>query len=153
MDFLLKKRTIKIKMEIIRTYSELLKLPSFEERFTYLMETSSIGEIKFGHDRYLNQAFYNSGEWKSVRNFVIIRDNGCDLGMPDYPIIGMVIVHHMNRITEEDILKRSRYILDPEYLICVSRKTHHAITYGDPSSLPKKQIERFRNDTCPWKKD
>lgn len=136
---------------MVRTYSELILLPSFEERFEYLKDSGVICEIKFGHRRCLNQDFYNSTEWKIARRKVILRDNGCDLGLPDYPINGTIYVHHMNPITEEDLLYHSKFILDPEYLICVSYSTHYAITYGDPSFLPKPLVSRKKFDTCPWR--
>lgn len=134
-----------------RNYTDLSKIDTFEGRYIYLKENSLIGDISFGHNRVLNQAFYNSPEWKRVRRFVILRDNGCDMGLDGYPINGIIIVHHMNTITLDDIRNRSKKILDPEFLVCVSKMTHYAITYGDPSKLPKDIIERFPNDMCPWK--
>lgn len=137
---------------IIRTYSELIKLKTFEERYQYLRIGGKVGEDTFGFDRYLNQEFYNSDEWKSVRNFCIRRDHGCDLGMLDREIHGRIIVHHMNPITIEDIVNRSEFLLDPEYLICTVKNTHDAIHYGDESLLEKDPVERTKNDTCPWKR-
>lgn len=136
----------------IRTYSELIKLSTFEERYKYLRLGGRVGEDTFGFDRYLNQMFYKSDEWKTIRDRVIIRDNGCDLGIEDREIRGRIIVHHMNPISKEDILKRSIYLLDPEYLICTIKNTHDAIHFGDESLLYTNPIERSRNDTCPWKR-
>lgn len=135
----------------IRTYSELITIPTFAERFNYLRLDGKVGESTFGFDRYLNQAFYKNPEWLRVRDEVIIRDNGCDLGIPDREIYGRILVHHMNPIRSKDILERTKYLLDPEYLICVMKSTHDAIHYGDESLLPKEPIERSRNDTCPWR--
>lgn len=137
---------------IIRTYSELITLPTFEERFQYLKLDGRVGEETFGFDRYLNQIFYGSDEWKSVRDFVIIRDGGCDLGIPGREIHGRILVHHMNPIRQEDILRRSKYLLDPEYLICTIKNTHDAIHYSDEGILILDPIERTKNDTCPWKR-
>ena len=138
---------------IIRTYSELITLPTFEERFQYLRLDGRIGEQTFGFDRYLNQLFYKDPEWLSVRDKVIIRDLGCDLGIEEYEIDKgqRILIHHMNPITKEDITRRSRFLLDPEYLICTSHRTHTAIHYGDESLLPSKLIVRTKNDTCPWR--
>lgn len=136
----------------IRTYSELITLPTFEERFQYLKLDGRVGEETFGFDRYLNQIFYGSDEWKSVRDFVIIRDGGCDLGIPGREIHGRILVHHMNPIRQEDILRRSKYLLDPEYLICTIKNTHDAIHYSDEGLLILDPIERTKNDTCPWKR-
>ena len=135
----------------IRTYSELITLPTFEERFRYLQLDGRVGEETFGFDRYLNQAFYKSEEWLRVRDQVIIRDNGCDLGIEGREIYGRILIHHMNPITIDDIAKRSKYLLDPEYLITTVKNTHDAIHYGDENLLIKMPIERTRNDTCPWK--
>lgn len=143
---------------IIRTYSELILLPTFEERYEYLKLNGRVGEETFGFDRYLNQAFYKSDEWLSIRDYVIIRDTGCndycqDLGVDGYDIHGRILIHHMNPITKDDILHRSEYLLDPEYLICVSDNTHNAIHYGDSSLLITAPIERKQNDTCPWRQN
>lgn len=135
----------------IRTYSELIKLPTFEERYNYLKLGGNVGEETFGFDRYLNQIFYKDPEWLNIRDKVIIRDNGCDLGISDREINKRVLVHHMNPITKDDILSRSKYLLDPEYLICTTKNTHDAIHYGDESILIKNPIERIKNDTCPWR--
>lgn len=136
---------------IIRTYSELITLPTFEERYRYLRLGGRVGEDTFGFDRYLNQIFYTSNEWRDVRDFVIVRDGGCDLGMPDREIFGKILVHHMNPIRQEDILRRSKWLLDPEYLICTIKNTHDAIHYGDESLLILAPTERTKNDTCPWR--
>lgn len=137
---------------ILRTYSELITLPTFEERFQYLRLDGQVGAETFGFDRYLNQIFYRTDkEWLSVRDYVIIRDNGCDLGILDRQIHGRIFVHHMNPITKEDIIRRTKYLLDPEYLICTIKLTHDAIHYGDENLLLKGPIERTRNDTCPWR--
>lgn len=142
----------KMNQKNIKTYSELMKLESFEERFEYLRLGGKVGEETFGFDRYLNQVFYKSPEWQSVRNQVIIRDNGCDLGMPDREIQGnKILIHHMNPITPEDIVNRSDILLNPEYLICTIKNTHDAIHYGDSELLYKDPIVRSKNDTCPWR--
>lgn len=138
-------------MKIIRTYSELITLPTFEERFNYLKLKGQVGKDTFGFDRWLNQIFYRDPEWKSVRDYVIVRDNGCDLGVDGYEINGRILVHHMNPISKEDILERSKYLLDPEFLISTVHNTHNAIHYGDEDLLIKTPIERTKNDTCPWK--
>lgn len=136
----------------IRRYSELRRLKTFEERFNYLKLGGEVGSTTFGFDRYLNQAFYTSPEWKRVRREVIIRDNGCDLGVDGYDIPRRILIHHMNPISEDDIIHRNVDILDPEYLICVSHDTHNAIHYGDENLIKDKQlVERSPNDTCPWK--
>jgi len=136
----------------IRTYSELSKLKTFRERYEYLKLGGTVGEDTFGFDRYLNQIFYTSKEWKQIRNFVITRDNGCDLGMPDHKIIDdLILVHHMNPITKDDIINKSEMLLNPEYLITTVKPTHDAIHYGDESLLVEDYIERSKNDTCPWK--
>lgn len=140
-----------IKNQIIRTYSELITLPTFEERFEYLRLDGRVGAETFGFDRYLNQIFYNSDEWKDIRNFVIVRDNGCDLGIPDREIRSRILVHHMNPVSKEDILNRSKFLLDPEYLISTIKNTHDAIHYGDQSLLITAPIVRTKNDTCPWR--
>lgn len=135
----------------IRTYSELITFPTFEERYEYLRLGGKIGEETFGFDRYLNQTFYKTKEWLSIRDKVIIRDNGCDLAMEDREIYSRILVHHMNPITKEDVLRRSKYLLDTEYLICTTKNTHDAIHYGDKSLLLVSPIERRKNDTCPWR--
>lgn len=135
----------------IRTYSELIKIPTFKERFEYLRLDGKVGEETFGFDRYLNQVFYKSPEWKAARDFVIIRDQGCDLAMEGHEIFGRILVHHMNPIRIEDVVNRSKYLLDSEYLICTIKNTHDAIHYGDGSLLITGPIERTKNDTCPWR--
>lgn len=135
----------------IKTYSELITLPTFEERYRYLRLTGRVGEETFGFDRYLNQIFYNSREWKDIRDYVIVRDGGCDLGIEDREIFGKILIHHMNPIRQEDILRRSKFLLDPEYLISTVHNTHNAIHYGDESLLILAPIERTKNDTCPWR--
>lgn len=138
---------------MIRTYSELIKLDSFIERYRYLKLSGKVGEDTFGFDRWLNQKFYKSPEYRKVRREVILRDNGCDLGDPEFEIAGRVIIHHMNPITQTDILERSEFALDPEYMICVSHGTHNAIHYGDESQLPITDIViRRPNDQAPWKR-
>ena len=135
----------------IRTYSQLKQLQTFEERYDYLKLGCVVGEDTFGFDRYLNQNFYRSREWKRVRDEVIMRDNGCDLGIDGYEIRGKILIHHMNPITSEDIHRVSDYLLNPEYLICVTHRTHNAIHYGDESLIVTAPIERTQNDTCPWR--
>lgn len=135
----------------IKTYSELITLPTFEERYDYLRLNGAIGEDTFGFDRYLNQVFYRSSKWKRIRDQVIVRDNGCDLGIEDRAIYGKIIIHHMNPITVQDIERESAFLLNPEYLICTTLNTHNAIHYGDKSLLTLAPIERTKNDTCPWR--
>lgn len=135
----------------IRTYSELIQLPTFEERFDYLRLDGVVGKDTFGFDRYLNQQFYRSSEWKRIRNQVIVRDNGCDLGIDEYEIRGRILIHHMNPISIEDLQYMSDLLMNPEYLICVSHRTHNAIHYGDESLIVTAPIERSQNDTCPWR--
>ena len=139
-------------MKNIKTYSELITLPTFEERFEYLRLDGRVGEDTFGFDRYLNQYLYQRNpKWKAARNQVIIRDNGCDLGIEGREIHGKIIVHHMNPITIEDIERESEFLFNPEYLICVTHNTHNAIHYGDENLLIKGPVERTKNDTCPWR--
>ena len=137
----------------IRTYSELITIPSFIERYRYLKLNNKVGEETFGFDRYLNQHFYRLKEWKDIRNYVITRDNGCDLGMEDREIPeGIpIIVHHINPISLKDISNKLDWILDPEFLICTTKRTHEAIHYGDESLLYDEPIERTPNDTCLWR--
>lgn len=137
---------------MIRSYSEMLQYPSFMDRFRYLMLNGQVGDMTFGGRRYLNQAFYSSPEWKRTRRRVIIRDNGCDLGVGGYVIHGPIYVHHLNPITTEDIEERSPKLFDMDNLICASYLTHEAITYGSEDILPKDPIVRKPNDTCPWRK-
>lgn len=136
----------------IKTYSELITFETFEERFNYLKLKGEVGKETFGFDRYINQIFYKDPEWLRVRDKVIIRDNGCDLGILDREIYSRILVHHMNPITKEDILSKSKYLLDPEYLICTTKNTHDAIHYSDDSILIKELINRTKNDTCPWRR-
>ena len=137
---------------MIRTYSELITIPTFEERFDYLKLNGLIGMETFGSDRYLNQALYRSPEWKAFRNRIVIRDNGCDLAFQDRGIYGNILIHHLNPITAEDILSRSPVLFDPNNVVCVCLNTHNAIHYGDASLLvPSNPTERTPNDTCPWK--
>ena len=143
--------TMKMNQRTIRTYSELIKLPTFEERFEYLKLGGAVGQETFGFDRYLNQMLYKTPEWISARNYVISRDNGCDLGVEGHDIYGKIMVHHMNPITVNDILNRLDYVLNPEFLISSSMLTHNAIHYGDEELLPQAPIERTKNDTCPWR--
>lgn len=133
-----------------RCYSELSKLKTFEERFDYLQLKGKVGVDTFGFDRYLNQRFYTSAEWKRARRDVIIRDEGRDLGVPGYELQNGIYVHHMNPISVEDLIHGETWIIDPEFLICVSYNTHQAIHYGDKSLLPKLPVERSMNDHCPW---
>lgn len=135
----------------IKTYSELSQFKTFEERYRYLRLSGSVGRETFGFDRYLNQIFYRSQRWKAVRDQVIVRDNGCDLGVEGYEIHGKIIIHHMNPITVEDIEKDSEYLLDPEFLISTVHNTHNAIHYSDESLLITAPIIRTKNDTCPWR--
>ena len=137
---------------MIRTYAELSKLKTFKERYEYLRLGGVVGTDTFGFDRYLNQIFYRSTEWRSIRDFVIVRDNGWDLGIEGHEIYGKILIHHMNPISVEDILRRSDFLLNPEYLISTILTTHNAIHYGDESLLVTEPIVRSRNDTCPWKR-
>lgn len=139
-------------MNSLRTYSELIKIKTFEERFQYLQLKGKVGIDTFGFDRYLNQALYHSDLWKRVKRKVIIRDEGRDLGIEGREIHDRIIVHHMNPITVEDVLNQADIVLNPEYLICVSKLTHDMIHYGDESGLIRDPIERRPNDTCPWRK-
>jgi hypothetical protein len=135
----------------VKTYSELITFSSFKERYKYLRLSGTVGEETFGFDRYLNQLFYKSREWKRVRNEVIIRDNGCDLGIEGCEIHGKIIIHHMNPIRPKDFINNVEELLNPEYLITTVLNTHNAIHYGDESLLLLAPPERSRNDTCPWR--
>jgi hypothetical protein len=128
-----------------------MRIPTFEERFEYLRLDGQVGADTFGSDRYLNQIFYKSPEWKKIRDEIIIRDQCCDLAMPGYDIHGPVLIHHLNPITKADILSRTDLLLNPEYLVCTIQSTHNAIHYGDVNLLITNPIERKPNDTCPWK--
>lgn len=135
-----------------KSYNELSHLSTFEDRYNYCQLKGNVGYETFGYDRYLNQKFYKSPEWKKVRDEVIIRDNGCDLGIEGNPIIGKIYIHHINPLTLDDVSKNSKAMLDPNNLICVSHATHNAIHYGDDTIIKDKNItERKPNDTCPWK--
>jgi hypothetical protein len=137
---------------MIKTYSELIRLPTFEDRFRYLRLRGQVGSETFGIERYLNQKFYRSVEWKNIRDYVILRDNGCDLAVPDRDIQGRIIIHHMNPIILTDILEHSTELIDPEYLITTCHDTHNAIHYGDLSGLQlTKPVERMPNDMSPWR--
>lgn len=135
-----------------KTYNTMRRLRTFEERFDYLKLQGLVGAETFGRNRYLNQAFYQSPKWKKTRREVIIRDNGCDLGVDEYEILDEIIVHHLNPITEEDLLCDTPALYDLNNLVCVSHSTHNALHYGDASLIPKLPVERTPNDTCPWKK-
>ena len=140
-----------IMMTNTKLYSELITIPTYEERFKYLQLKGAVGNDTFGYDRYLNQILYNSPEWKRLRNQIIIRDNGRDLCCEGYEIYGRILIHHMNPITVEDIVSRDPIVFDPENLICVSHNTHNAIHYGDENLLIMAPVERTKNDTCPWR--
>lgn len=135
----------------IKCYSELALLSTFQARYQYLRLNGAVGKETFGFDRYMNQFFYRSPEWRRVRDLVITRDEGCDLGIPGREIFGRIIIHHMNPIRPEDILNRSDFLLNPEYLITTIHDTHLAIHYGDEHLLLQEPVERRPNDTCPWK--
>lgn len=135
----------------IKTFSELIEIPTFEERFEYLKLGGFVGEETFGFDRYLNQNFYRSYEWRQLRNQIIIRDNGCDLACDDRDIFGRVIIHHMNPITTDDLIHNSDFLMNPEYLICTTKQTHDAIHYGNKDSLILTPRERTPGDTIPWR--
>lgn len=136
---------------MIRTYTELITLPTFEERLKYLKLHGEVGDETFGYDRYLNQLFYRSPEWRMLRNQVITRDYGCDMALPEFEILDKIVVHHMNPIQKEDVLEHSEILMNPEYLVCVSDSTHRAIHYGDESVLFYEPIERKPNDMIPWR--
>lgn len=138
---------------MIKTYSDLIKIPTFEERIKYLkVHSSRVGEDTFGYDRWINQAFYRSKEWKDLRRYIFVRDNGYDLGLDGYPLYERAIVHHLNPVTKYDLVNRTKYLLDPEYLISANQITHNAIHYSDESIVFTELIERKPNDTCPWRK-
>lgn len=134
----------------LRTYSELITLPTFKERFNYLRLDGRVGLETFGHDRYLNQILYNSPEWRNLRSRIVTRDCGRDLACEGYDIYGQVLVHHINPITVKDILDRNTMVFDPENLITTVHNTHNAIHYGDESLLTTEPIIRYKDDTCPW---
>lgn len=135
---------------ITRSYSEMRRFETFEERYEYLRLGGMVGEVTFGFDRYVNQAFYKSSEWQTTRNGVILRDNGCDLGVRGHEINGSVLVHHMNPVEVDDILDREDWLLNPDFLITTTQKTHNAIHYGDKSLLPQDFVERRPGDTKLW---
>lgn len=136
---------------MVRTYSQLKRLKTFEERYRYLRISGVVGESTFGFDRYLNQLLYNSKRWRRTRDGIIIRDGACDLGLKDYELNGRIYIHHMNPITIEDVETDNEDIYNPDYLICTSFNTHNAIHFGDESLLPKLPVIRRKNDTCPWR--
>ena len=136
----------------MRKYSELIRLPTFEERYKYLKLNGEVGVDTFGYERWLNQLFYRDPAWKIIRNRVIVRDNACDLGIQDRAITGQIYVHHLNPITRDDVIDRNPILLDPENLICICLTTHNAIHYGDETLLVLPPKERQANDTCPWKR-
>lgn len=148
-------------IQMIRSYKELSRLETFEERFNYLKLNGRVGKETFGFDRVFNQAFYTSPKWRSIRNQIIVRDNGCDLGIEGYEINYVVVndkiirprifIHHMNPISLDDIENNTEFLMNPDYLITTTFATHQAIHYGDVSLLATSPIERRRNDTCPWK--
>ena len=135
---------------MVRTYSELRRLPSFEERYDYLKLRASVGEVTFGFERYLNQDFYRSRQWRDVREYVIARDEGMDLGIDGYEIYDRVIIHHMNPMRTEDLINGNEDVLDPEFLITTTHRTHNAIHYGDKSLLPTALVDRRPGDTRLW---
>lgn len=137
-------------MSKIRTYSELKTLKTFEDRLNYLSLVGSVGEVTFGFDRWINQQFYRSRQWKQVRQQVIFRDNGCDLGVSGYEILLYLVIHHMNPITSVDIIQGTDFLLNPDYLITTTRQTHNAIHYGNPITHPKAVVERTPGDTTLW---
>ena len=135
-----------------KSYSELIRLPTYLERFRYLQINGAVGAETFGYDRYLNQILYRTGEWKRFRRDIILRDNGCDLACDDYEIFGRILVHHLNPITVDDVLNRDPKIFDPNNVITTTLDTHNAIHYGDERLLVMDPIVRTKNDTCPWRK-
>ena len=136
----------------MRSYSESLQFKSFEDRFNYLkLNDGMVGDQTFYGRRYLNQNFYRSLEWKQIRNKIIVRDNGCDLGIPGREIKRKILIHHIDPITIDDLIKHTSKVTDEDNLICVSFETHNALHYGSITTLPQPFVERFENDTCPWK--
>lgn len=140
-----------MKQKKIRRYSELIALSTFEERFEYLKLNGGVGKTTFGAERYLNQSYYHSAEWKQLRDSIIIRDSGCDLACAGREILGKILIHHLNPVDTDDILSMTEYLTDPEYLVCVSHITHNALHYGNSDILPKEPAERRPFDTCPWR--
>lgn len=137
-------------MSRLRSYSELRRCSTFEERFAYLSLKGEVGEATFGFDRWINQQFYRSRQWKQAREYVIVRDNGCDLGIPGYDIHSDLLVHHMNPVTAEDLIRGDEWVLDPEFLITTTHRTHNAIHYGDASLLREAPVQRRPGDTKLW---
>lgn len=135
----------------IRTYSELITIPTFEERYNYLKLNGIVGKETFGYDRYLNQLLYRSSDWRSFRDRIIIRDNGCDLACEGFELQSRIIIHHIDPITVEDILNKHPKVFDPENVVSTSHNTHLAIHYGDKNLISIAPIDRYKNDTCPWK--
>lgn len=136
----------------MKTYSELIRIPTFEKRYHYLRLFGSVGEETFGFKRWLNQEFYHSDKWQRFRDRIIIRDGGCDLAVDGFEIYGSIIIHHLNPITYDDILNQNPCIFDPNNVVCTKLSTHNAIHYGDETLLPKPPVERTINDTCPWRR-
>ena len=136
----------------MKTYNELIRIPTFEERYRYLRLSGSVGEETFGFRRWLNQEFYHSDEWKRFRDKIIIRGGGCDLAVDGFEIYSSIIIHHLNPITYDDILNRNPCVFDPNNVVCTKLSTHNAIHYGDEILLPKTPVERIKNDTCPWRR-
>ena len=139
-------------MTNIKTYSEMIKLPTFIERFRYLKLQGTVGEDTFGYDRYLNQILYTSPEWRQFRNVILLRDNGCDLACEGFEIPRYAIIHHINPISLNDIINRNPNLFDPENVVTTVLRTHNALHYGDETQLIIEPVVRTRNDTCPWKK-
>ena len=138
---------------MIKSYTELSQFTSFEDRFEYLKLNGHVGEVTFGWKRYLNQVFYRSDEWKKIRRNVIIRDNGCDLGVEGFDVMDkFIVIHHINPLTSEDIENHTPFLISLDYLISCTDATHKAIHYGNVDLLPKPIVIRTMNDTCPWKK-
>ncbi len=136
---------------MIKTYSELIEIPTFEKRYHYLKLSGTVGEDTFGFKRWINQEFYHSSEWLKFRDRIILRDAGCDLAAEGFEIYGSIIIHHINPITYEDILNQNPCIFDPNNAVCTRLSTHNAIHYGNEMFLTVTPVERSRNDTCPWK--
>lgn len=134
------------------SYREMLQFETFEDRFEYLSQCSKVGESTFGYDRFMNQDFYRSTMWKKIRNKIIVRDSGCDLGIPGMEIQGKIYIHHINPINLDDLVRSSSLLLDEDNLVCVSFDTHQAIHFSDKSLLPQMPVARTPNDTCPWRK-
>ena len=136
----------------IRTYKELVSIDNYLDRYEYLKLGGTVGQETFGFERYLNQKFYRTDEWRKVRDYVIVRDNGCDMAFDGREIHSRILIHHLNPVMPNDILERESWILDPEFLVCVCKQTHDAIHYGDESLLLLDPVIRTKNDTCPWRK-